>query len=39
MTVVPGPNGKTLDTYGSINDACQLLTVFQEIAQRGSART
>ena len=32
--VIPGPNGKTLDTYGSINDACQLLTEFQEIGQR-----
>ncbi len=33
-TVIPGPDGKTLDTYGSINDACQLLTEFQEIGQR-----
>jgi len=33
-TVIPGPNGKTLDTYGGINDACQLLTEFQEIGQR-----
>ena len=32
--VVPGPNGKTLDTYGSINDACQLLFEFQEIGNR-----
>jgi major membrane immunogen (membrane-anchored lipoprotein) len=32
--VIPGPNGKTLDTYGSINDACQLLTLFQEIGKR-----
>lgn len=32
--VVPGPNGKTLDTYGSINDACQLLLEFQQIADR-----
>jgi ABC-type branched-subunit amino acid transport system substrate-binding protein len=30
--VVPGPNGKSLDTYGSINDACQLLTLFHDIA-------
>ena len=32
--VVPGPDGKTLDTYGSINDACQLLTMFHDIATR-----
>jgi hypothetical protein len=32
--VIPGPNGKTLDTYGSINDACQLVTMFQDIANR-----
>jgi hypothetical protein len=33
-TIIPGPNGKTLDTYGNINDACQLLTVLQEIGNR-----
>ncbi len=33
-TMIPGPNGKTLDTYGDINDACQLLTEFQEIGNR-----
>ena len=33
-TIIPGPNGKTLDTYGNINDACQLLTLFQEIGDR-----
>ena len=32
--VVPGPNGKTLDTYGSINDSCQLLTLFHDVAER-----
>jgi len=32
--VVPGPNGKTLDTYGGINDSCQLLTMFHDIAVR-----
>ena len=32
--VIPGPGGKTLDTYGSINDACQLLTMFHDIATR-----
>jgi hypothetical protein len=34
LTVIHAPNGKTLDTYGSINDACQLLTLFQEIGDR-----
>jgi hypothetical protein len=34
VAIVPGPNGKTLDTYGSINDACQLLTLMQEIGAR-----
>jgi hypothetical protein len=29
--VVQGPNGKKLDTYGAINDACQLLTLFHDI--------
>jgi len=29
--IVPGPDGKTLDTYGSINDACQLVTMFHDI--------
>jgi len=33
-SVIPGPNGKTLDTYGNINDACQLLFEFQQIGQR-----
>ena len=32
--VIPGPNGKTLDTYGAINDACQMLTMFHDIATR-----
>jgi ABC-type branched-subunit amino acid transport system substrate-binding protein len=32
--VVPGPDGKTLDTYGSINDACQLVTMFADIAKK-----
>lgn len=32
--VVPGPGGKTLDTYGSINDACQLVTMFADIAKK-----
>ena len=32
--VVPGPNGKTLDTYGGINDSCQLLTMFHDIGVR-----
>jgi hypothetical protein len=34
QTIIPGPNGKMLDTYGNINDACQLLTLFQEIGNR-----
>jgi hypothetical protein len=33
-SIVPGPNGHTLDTYGGINDACQLLYEFQEIGNR-----
>jgi ABC-type branched-subunit amino acid transport system substrate-binding protein len=33
-TVVPGPGGKTLDTNGSINDACQSLSLFHDIATR-----
>jgi hypothetical protein len=32
--VIPGPNGKTIDTYGTINDACQLLTMFRDIGAR-----
>jgi hypothetical protein len=32
--VVPGPGGKTLETNASINDACQLLTMFRDIANR-----
>jgi hypothetical protein len=32
--VVPGPDGKTLDTYGSINDACQLLSLFRDIGTK-----
>jgi ABC-type branched-subunit amino acid transport system substrate-binding protein len=33
-TVVPGPGGKTLDTNGSINDACQSLSLFHDVATR-----
>jgi hypothetical protein len=32
--IVPGPDGKTLDTYGSINDACQLVTMFHDVATK-----
>jgi Periplasmic binding protein len=32
--ILPLPNGKTLDTYGSINDACQLVTMFHDIATK-----
>jgi hypothetical protein len=31
---VPGPDGKTLDTYGSINDACQILSLFHDVAAK-----
>ena len=33
-TVVPGPDGKTLDINGSINDACQTLSLFHDVATR-----
>jgi len=33
-TVVPGPDGKTLDTNGSLNDSCQAVTMFHDIASR-----
>jgi ABC-type branched-subunit amino acid transport system substrate-binding protein len=33
-TKVPGPNGKQLDTYGSINDACQSLSLFHDIVAK-----
>ncbi len=32
--VVPGPNGKTLDTNGSINDACQAVSMLRDILTR-----
>jgi ABC-type branched-subunit amino acid transport system substrate-binding protein len=32
--VVKAPGGKTLDTNGSINDACQVMTMFHDIAAR-----
>ena len=32
--VIPAPNGKTLDTYGTINDSCELVTMFHDIAAR-----
>ena len=32
--VVPGPGGKTLETNASINDACQVITMFHDIATR-----
>ncbi len=34
FTVVPGPDGKTIDTYGSINDACQILSLFHDIGEK-----
>ncbi len=30
----PNPGGLPIDTYGSINDACQLTSVFQQIATK-----
>jgi ABC-type branched-subunit amino acid transport system substrate-binding protein len=33
-TVIPGPDGKTIDLYGAINDTCQLTLLFQEIGNR-----
>jgi len=33
-TVIPGPNGKTIDLYGAINDTCQLTLMFQTIGNR-----
>jgi ABC-type branched-subunit amino acid transport system substrate-binding protein len=33
-TVIKAPGGKTVDTYGSINDACQALTVFHDVATK-----
>jgi ABC-type branched-subunit amino acid transport system substrate-binding protein len=32
--VVKGPGGKTLDTYGLINDACQSVTMFHDILEK-----
>ena len=33
-TKVPGPDGKQLDTNGNINDACQSLSLFHDVATR-----
>ncbi len=32
--VIPGPSDHTIDTYGSIRDACQMLTLFSDIATK-----
>lgn len=32
--VIAGPDGHTVDTFGSITDACSELTLFQDIADR-----
>jgi hypothetical protein len=32
--VIPGPGGKTLETNANINDACQTITMFRDIATR-----
>jgi ABC-type branched-subunit amino acid transport system substrate-binding protein len=34
FTVVPGPDGKTLDTYGGINDACQILSLLNDVGTK-----
>jgi ABC-type branched-subunit amino acid transport system substrate-binding protein len=31
---LPGSPGKTLDTYGVVNDACQVVTMFKDIANK-----
>jgi hypothetical protein len=36
-SVIPAPGGKTIDTYGSINDACQIITLFNDIAVKVGA--
>ena len=36
---VPGPDGKQLDTYGSINDACQTHLAVPRHHDQGRART
>jgi ABC-type branched-subunit amino acid transport system substrate-binding protein len=33
-TVIPGPNKKTIDTYGLLEDACTLTQMFAAIAQK-----
>ena len=35
--MVPGPNGKTLDVYGSVSDACAEVTMFADIALKTGA--
>jgi len=32
--VIPGPDGKTLDTYGNFNDACQTVSLFADVATK-----
>jgi hypothetical protein len=32
--VVPGPNGKSLDVYGAVGDACVEVTMFADIAKK-----
>ncbi|MCU1459567.1 MAG: hypothetical protein JWL73_3659, partial [Actinomycetia bacterium] len=36
--VVPGPGGKTLDTYGALNDSCQIITMFHDIATKAGKK-
>jgi hypothetical protein len=33
-TVIKGPGGKTIDTYGTISDACQAMSMFHDIAAK-----
>jgi hypothetical protein len=33
-SVIHGPNGKLIDTYGTINDACQVVNMFKDIGNK-----
>jgi hypothetical protein len=32
--VIHGPNGKLIDTYGTINDSCQIINMFKDIGNK-----
>jgi hypothetical protein len=32
--VIPGPEGKTIDDYGTINDACQVIVMLDDIGEK-----